>query len=41
MMQKIKGELVGEFPGGMIGNFCSAAAKFIDGNVSIISAVGA
>ncbi len=38
--EKVKGELLGEFPGGMIGNFCSAASKFIDGDVGIISAIG-
>lgn len=26
--EKVKGELLGKFPGGVVGNFCSAAAKF-------------
>jgi len=38
--EKVLGELLGEFPGGMIGNFCSAVAKFGHRNVEIISALG-
>jgi len=26
--EKVKGKLLGKFPGGVVGNFCSAAAKF-------------
>lgn len=38
--EKVLGELIGEFPGGMIGNFCSAVAQFGHSNVEIISAIG-
>jgi ribokinase len=38
--EKVLGELIGEFPGGMIGNFCSAVARFGHSNVEIISAIG-
>jgi sugar/nucleoside kinase (ribokinase family) len=37
--EKVRGNLVGKFPGGIIGNFCCAAAKF-GAKTGIVSVVG-
>lgn len=37
--EKIRGTLLGKFPGGIIGNFCSAAAKF-GANTGVVAKVG-
>ena len=37
--EKVRGTLLGKFPGGIIGNFCCAAAKF-GAKTGIVSVIG-